>query len=105
MEMSGFARLEGSIPVTGDIGALWPVLTCAVEERLGLKLEFVSAPQESEEGKRMRDWIADEVSYLDRDATYNEARRRLTPFSGSITGASATGQGPAAQSHPNELVR
>ena len=53
----------------------------------------------------MRDWIADEVSYLDRDATYNEARRRLTPFSGSITGASATGQGSAAQSHPNELVR
>jgi hypothetical protein len=105
MEMSGFARLEGSIPVTGDIGALWPVLTCAVEERLGLKLEFVSAPQESEEGKRMRDWIADEVSYLDRDAAYNEARRLLTPFSGSITGAPATGQGSAAQSHPNELVR
>ena len=81
------------------------MLTCAVEERLGLKLEFVSAPQESEEGKRMRDWIADEVSYLDRDAAYSEAQRKLTPFSGSTTGAPATRQGSAAQSHANELVR
>jgi hypothetical protein len=105
MEMSGFARLEGSIPVTGDIGALWPVLTCAVEERLGLHLDFVSAPQESEDGKRMRDWIADEVAYLDRDATYEEARLRLSPVSASTTGPSVTEQGSAAQNHPNEFVR
>jgi hypothetical protein len=110
MEMSGFARLEGSIPITGDIGALWPVLTSSVEERLGLQLEFVSAPQETEDGKRMRDWIADEVSYLDRDATYEQARRGLSPLSGSNTGASVTGpsltkQGSAAQSHTNEFVR
>ena len=26
MEMSGFARLEGSLPVTADIGVAWPVL-------------------------------------------------------------------------------
>jgi hypothetical protein len=79
MEMSGFARLEGSIPVTADIGVAWPVLVCAVEERLGARLDFICAPQESDEGKRMRDWIADEVAYLDRAAMYAEARRRLTP--------------------------
>jgi hypothetical protein len=105
MEMSGFARLEGSIPITGDIGALWPVLTSSVEERLGLQLEFVSAPQETEDGKRMRDWIADEVSYLDRDAAYEQARRGLSPLSGSKTGASVTQQGSAAQSHTNEFAR
>jgi hypothetical protein len=95
MEMSGFARLEGSIPITGDIGAIWPVLTCALEERLGLQLDFISAPQECEEGKRMRDWIADEIPYLDRAAIYAEARRKLTPCSDSLPA-----QGSLAQSHP-----
>jgi hypothetical protein len=80
MEMSGFARLEGSIPITADIGVVWPVLVCALEERLGISLDFVSAPQESDEGKQMRAWIADEVSYVDRDAMYAEARRTLMPI-------------------------
>jgi hypothetical protein len=83
MEMSGFARLEGSIPITADIGVAWPVLVCAVEERLGARLDFVCAPQESEAGKRMRDWIADEVAYLDRTAMYGEARRRLATRPGA----------------------
>lgn len=90
MEMSGFARLEGSIPITGDIGVLWPVLTCAVEERLRLRLEFVSAPQESDEGKKMRDWIADEIPYVDRAAIYEEVHRRLAPRSGILTTQGST---------------
>jgi hypothetical protein len=79
MEMSGFARLEGSIPVTADIGIAWPLLVSALEQHLGLKLDFISAPQESDDGKRMRAWIADEVSYVDRNRAYAEARRTLTP--------------------------
>jgi hypothetical protein len=79
MEMSGFARLEGSIPITADIGVAWPVLVSALEERLGLRLDFISAPQESDQGKQMRAWIADEVSAVDREAAYAEARRTLTP--------------------------
>lgn len=66
MEMSGFARLEGSIPVTADIGVAWPVLAHACEEKLGIVLDFMSAPQESDEGARMREWIAGHVAYLDR---------------------------------------
>jgi len=66
MEMSGFARLEGSIPVTADIGVVWPVIADACEERLGVRLDFVSAPQETDEGRRLRDWIADEIAFLDR---------------------------------------
>jgi|HubBroStandDraft_2_1064218.scaffolds.fasta_scaffold129253_2 hypothetical protein len=78
MEMSGFARLEGSIPITADIGVAWPVLVSAVEERLGMKLDFVSVPQESEDGKKMREWIADEVSFIDRDTLMAKARSSLS---------------------------
>lgn len=73
MEMSGFARLEGSIPVTADIGAAWPVLARACEERLGVRLDFISAPQESEEGLRMREWIAGQVNCLDRSRIFQPA--------------------------------
>lgn len=66
MEMSGFARLEGSLPVTADIGIAWPVLACHLEELLGLRLDFIPAPQETPEGKLMRDWITDFVHPVDR---------------------------------------
>ena len=66
MEMSGFARLEGSIPVTADIGVAWPIMAFALEDALGIQLDFISAPQESEEGQLMREWIVDHVGYLDR---------------------------------------
>jgi len=79
MEMSGFARLEGSVPVTGDIGVVWPILAASLEERLGVRLDFISAPQESDEGKRMREWIAQEVPYLDRARMYSEANRVSAP--------------------------
>jgi hypothetical protein len=66
MEMSGFARLEGSLPVTADIGVAWPVLAAHVEDLLGLELDFIPAPQETPEGKEMRRWIADSVQPVDR---------------------------------------
>ena len=52
MEMSGFARLEGSLPVTADIGLAWPILAAKAAARLGVRLEFLSAPQETPEAKR-----------------------------------------------------
>lgn len=66
MEMSGFARLEGSLPVIADIGVAWPVLALKLEELLRLRFEFIPAPQETPEGRRMRDWIVSEVRPLDR---------------------------------------
>jgi hypothetical protein len=77
MEMSGFARLENSIPVTADIGVAWPVISYELESRLGVKLDFISAPQESEDGKRMREWIVQDVAYLDRLRMYEGAKKRL----------------------------
>jgi len=61
MEMSGFARLEGSLPVIGDIGVIWPIVASRLEERLGLDLEFISAPQQTPEGQAMRNWIVEQI--------------------------------------------
>jgi hypothetical protein len=66
MEMSGFARLEGSIPIVADLGAVWPVLALRAARELGVELQFLSCPQESPPGKAMRDWIVRNVAPLDR---------------------------------------
>lgn len=75
MEMSGFARLESSIPVTGDIGCVWPLIASALQEQLDTPLDFISAPQERAHGRRVRNWIADEVAYLDRLEMYRKAEQ------------------------------
>jgi hypothetical protein len=75
MEMSGFARLEDSLPVTADIGVAWPVLAASVADQLGIKLDFISAPQETAEGKRMREWIADSIQFANRSRMHEQARR------------------------------
>jgi hypothetical protein len=77
MEMSGFARLETSIPVTADIGVAWPLIASGLEERLGIRLDFLSAPQESEHGRRMREWIVTCVRTVDREEMYRQARQAL----------------------------
>jgi hypothetical protein len=82
MEMSGFARLEGSLPVTADIGIAWPVLAAKVVGNLGVELDFLSAPQETPEGKEMRAWISDYVQPLDR------ARIHQTQSLRAVTGDS-----------------
>jgi len=66
MEMSGFARLEGSLAVTGDIGTVWPVLARRVAQRLGLTLDFLSHPQQTPSGHAMREWIVDNIKPLTR---------------------------------------
>ncbi len=67
MEMSGFARLEGSLPVTADIGTAWPLLTSRIAERLGVTLEFMSYPQQTTAGKAMREWMVDEIQPVDAE--------------------------------------
>jgi len=67
MEMSGFARHHGSIPIIGDIGAVWPLIARGVAQRLSVDLDFVSWPQQTEKGKQMREWLVQEIRPLDRD--------------------------------------
>ena len=74
MEMSGFSRLESSLPVIGDIGVIWPVLACQVAEALGIELDFVSHPQQTPEGKAMREWIVTQVRPIQRDLMLQTSR-------------------------------
>jgi len=74
MEMSGFARLEGSLPVIGDIGVIWPVLACKVAAALHIELDFVSHPQQTPEGKAMREWIVEQVKPIQRDLLLQTSR-------------------------------
>ena len=67
MEMSAFARHEGSIPIVGDIGKVWPLIAHDVAEGLGVELEFLSASQDTPEGASMREWIVNNVKALDRN--------------------------------------
>lgn len=64
MEMSGFARLPDSLPVIGDLGLIWPSIAIRVVKKLGLKLEFISYPQQSTNGLEMREWIVNEIKPL-----------------------------------------
>ncbi|MBI2426189.1 MAG: hypothetical protein HYV27_25420 [Candidatus Hydrogenedentes bacterium] len=66
MEMSGFARHEGSIPIIGDIGVVWPILAWRVAQRLGITLNFLSFPQGTEAGQAMREKIVSEIQPMSR---------------------------------------
>ena len=83
MEMSAFARHEGSIPIIGDIGQVWPLLAWKVSEALGIELEFMSYHQESEEGQRMREWIVSQIRSLDRDLLHQKTSQYKLKVFGS----------------------
>jgi len=68
MEMSGFCRLQGSLPIVGDIGMVWPVLAAEVSRALGVKLDFICCRQDLPEGQVMRDWIVEHVRPVNREA-------------------------------------
>lgn len=65
MEMSGFARLPGSLPITGDLGVVWPLLATKVAARLGVKLDFVCYKQDAPPGRAVREYIVEHVRPLD----------------------------------------
>ncbi|MFP4452247.1 MAG: hypothetical protein ACLFNW_06690 [Desulfobacterales bacterium] len=66
MEMSGFARIPGSLPVIGDIGMIWPVMMSKIAEELDIEPEIMSYKQSLEAGKQFRQWIVENVSPVDR---------------------------------------
>jgi hypothetical protein len=66
MEMSGFARHEGSLPIIGDLGAVWPLIASRAAQRLGIQLEFMSYPQQTPQGQAMREWIVTHIRPISR---------------------------------------
>jgi hypothetical protein len=75
MEMSGFARLETSLPIIGDIGSIWPIIAMRVAENLNISLDFLSCPQENPRGQEMRQWIVDNVKMLDKQQMLKEVAK------------------------------
>jgi len=80
MEMSGFARIPGSVPVVGDIGEIWPIMATRVAKALDVKLDIMSYKQSLPAGERFRDWIVKRVNPVDRDRMFS-AVRGLAPDS------------------------
>lgn len=76
MEMSGFARHEGSLAIIGDVGIVWPLIASRVAERLGIVLEFMSYPQQTEQGQAMREAIVREIRPMSRGSMLNALRQR-----------------------------
>ena len=77
MEMSGFARLENSIPIVGDIGIIWPIMAYFLEQKLDIKLDFISYPQQSKEGHEMRKWIVQNILPVKKERLYLESKFTL----------------------------
>lgn len=78
MEMSGFARIPGSLPIVGDIGEVWPILATKVADALDIKLDFMSYKQSLPAGEKAREWIVRRVNPVDRERMF-AASRQLTP--------------------------
>ena len=70
MEMSGFARIPGSLPITGDIGEIWPLLAAGIANELQIELDFMSYKQSSSAGEKVREWIVKNVHPVDRDKVF-----------------------------------
>jgi len=75
MEMSGFARHEGSLPLIGDLGSIWPLLASKCAAALGIDLQFLSYPQQSDPGKAMREEIVRTVKPLNRERMLQALKR------------------------------
>ena len=74
MEMSGFARIPGSLPIVGDIGEIWPILATRVSEALGIQLDLMSYKQSTPQGDAFREWIVREVRPLDKNRMFKALR-------------------------------
>ena len=66
MEMSGFARHEGSTAIVADLGVVWPLIARRTAKGLTVELDFMSYPQQTPQGQEMREWIVREVRPIGR---------------------------------------
>ena len=75
MEMSGFARIPGSLPIVGDIGEIWPLMATMVADALGISLDFMCYKQSLAAGKKSREWIVKHIRPLKRELMLKSARK------------------------------
>ncbi len=79
MEMSGFGRIPGSLPVVGDIGEIWPLLATMVSDALGVKLDFMSYKQSLPAGQEVREWIVENVTPVNRAKVFGATQQGAKP--------------------------
>ena len=72
MEMSGFARLPGSLPLTCDLGVIWPLIASRAARALDVKLDFMCYKQGTARGDQVRNFIVNNVKPLDRSLVVQE---------------------------------
>ncbi len=77
MEMSGFARIPGSLPIVGDIGDIWPILAARMSKALGIELDLMCYKQSTPEGDAFREWIVSHVQPLDRHRMYEGLKKKI----------------------------
>ena len=65
MEMSGFARVAGSLPITADLGAVWPLLAARTAKSLGVNLGFLCYKQGTPRGEELRRFLVEEITPFD----------------------------------------
>jgi len=78
MEMSGFARHEGSLAIIGDVGAVWPLIASRAAQQLGIQLEFMSYPQQTDPGRAMRESMVNDIRPFSRRKLLAALRERGT---------------------------
>lgn len=76
MEMSGFARIPGSLPVVGNIGEIWPVMPTRAADALGVRLDFMCCKQFLPAGQECREWIVRNVKPVDRDRMFAAIKKQ-----------------------------
>jgi hypothetical protein len=76
MELSGFARLPHSSPLTGDLGVVWPLLASELCSLLDVKLEFMCYKQGTVLGEALRQYIVDEISPMDTSLSCKKDQNR-----------------------------
>jgi len=74
MEMSGFARIPGSLPIIWDIGEIWPLLATMIADALHVRLDFMSYKQSLPAGAKVREWIVKHVQPVNRDRMFAAAK-------------------------------
>jgi len=79
MEMSGFARIPGSLPIVGDIGEIWPIMAARVARDLGITLDVMSYKQSLPAGEKFREWIVRKVTPVDRERMFASAQKWTDP--------------------------
>ncbi|NIS61878.1 MAG: hypothetical protein GTO13_14620 [Proteobacteria bacterium] len=71
------------MPILGDLGNIWPIVAFDVSKELGIHLDFLSYPQETAEGREMREWIVDNIKILDRNLMMKRIRENVRPNDGA----------------------